>query len=122
MLRSGVAEAHKDNRRAPRQRAFLTARLVYPDGSVSVEGLVTQISEIGAKINLAEDVNLPERFRVEIPQRRLQREARLVRRDADSVAVAFETEPKPAALDAAALLPLIDSMPMRRQERRERGE
>jgi len=90
-------------RRAPRQRAFLSAKLVYLDNSISIDCSVTQISATGAKINVKEDVNLPERFRLEIPLRRVKTEARLVRREAESIAVAFGTEAEPFESSPSAL-------------------
>jgi hypothetical protein len=90
MSKSGVAKAKgADNRRAPRQRAFLRAKLSYHDGAIAFDCVVNQISSNGAKIVLSENVALPERFRIEISQKNIDRTATLVRRDADGAAIAF---------------------------------
>jgi len=102
-MSSNASAAAPVERRAPRQRAFLSARLVYLDGAISFDCSVTQFSATGAKINIKEDVNLPERFIVEIPQRRVKTEARLVRREADSIAIAFEAEADRFEASPAAL-------------------
>jgi len=101
--RPSNALAGPPDRRAPRQRAFLSAKLVYLDSSISIDCSVTHISATGAKINIKEDVNLPERFLVEIPLRRVKTEARLVWRDADSIAVAFGSEARPFETSPSAL-------------------
>jgi hypothetical protein len=90
MSNSAVAKAkHAEKRRAPRQRAFLRARLSYGDGAIAVDCVVNQISSSGAKIALSENVALPERFRVEIAQKNVDRTAKLVRRDGDGAAIEF---------------------------------
>lgn len=91
-------EVSAERRRAPRQRAFLRARISHLDGSISFEGSVTQISQTGARVTLSATDNLPERFRIEIPQRRIDVAARLVRRDAEGAAVAFEIAEAGASL------------------------
>lgn len=93
MLRSDVAKTKDaESRRAPRQRAFLRAKISYLDGAISFDCVVTQISSTGAKINLAEGVTLPERFRVEIAGKNINRIARLVRREPDGAALSFVDE------------------------------
>ena len=104
-----AADKHSD-RRAPRQRAFLRAKLSYPDGSISFECSVVQISATGAKLALTDDAQLPERFRIEIPQRRIDCLARAARRDADSIAVAFDAAEEAAPAGHAALLRKIQTL------------
>jgi hypothetical protein len=93
-------------RRAPRERAFLAARVSYNNGAMSTPCTVLQLSATGAKIGLAETINLPDVFQIAIPQKSIERRARVVWRRGDVAAVAFlpnEAPDEPAdALDDKA--------------------
>ena len=104
MARSDVAKTKDaEGRRAPRQRAFLRAKLSYRDGAISFGCVVTQISATGAKINLPEELTLPERFRIEVAGKNIDRAAKLVRRDAEGAAIAFVDEDAGVELTMPAL-------------------
>ena len=96
-----------ERRRAPRQRAFLRAKIAYIDGSITFDCSVTQISESGLRIMVTKDVNIPDRVRIDVPQKRLSTLARLVRRDSESAALAFEAEPTPTEANIPMLLERI---------------
>jgi PilZ domain len=76
-------------RRAPRERAFLTASISYNNGSLTLSCTVMQISATGAKISLPAEINLPEVFQISIPQKSVERRARLIWRRGDMAALAF---------------------------------
>jgi hypothetical protein len=76
-------------RRAPRERAFLRARVSYASGAVSFPCLVVQISRTGGKLAVADDVTVPDRFQIEIPQRGIDCPAEMVWRRKGQVGVAF---------------------------------
>jgi hypothetical protein len=76
-------------RRAPRERAFLAANISYNNGSLTLSCTVMQISATGAKINVPAQTNLPEVFQISIPQKSVERRARLIWRRGDTAAIAF---------------------------------
>jgi PilZ domain len=76
-------------RRAPRERAFLTARIAYNNGSLTLPCTVMQISTTGAKISVPAETNLPELFHISIPQKSVDCRARLIWRRGDMAALAF---------------------------------
>jgi hypothetical protein len=77
-------------RRAPRERAFLAARISYGNGAISMPCTVMQISASGARLNLLEAISLPDVFQIAIPQRSVDCRATLVWRRGDVAAVAFQ--------------------------------
>ena len=77
-------------RRAPRERVMLSAKLSYQSGAVSVGCVVSQISENGARIAVSADVVLSNLMRLDIPQRSVSADVRLVWRRGGVAAVAFE--------------------------------
>jgi hypothetical protein len=87
-----------ESRRAPRERVMLSAKLTYQSGSVSVPCVVSQISESGARISVSADVVLAQTMRLDVPQRNINADVRLVWRRGGMAAVAFE--PTPPALKA----------------------
>ncbi len=88
MVRAAKTEPRAE-RRAPRERAFLNARLSFAHGAVSFPCVVTQISATGAKLSIGDEVSLPDRFHIEIAQRGVDRPAEMVWRRNGQVAVAF---------------------------------
>jgi hypothetical protein len=86
-------------RRAPRERALLTARISYNNGALSTQCSVVQISASGAKINVAAGACLPDVFQFAIPQRSIDCRAKLVWRRGDLAGVAFERDAVAAQAD-----------------------
>ena len=76
-------------RRALRVRTFLQARVSYGDGAISTACTVNQLSDVGARLNIASTVSLPDDFEIAIPQRGIARRARLVWRKDDQVGDRF---------------------------------
>lgn len=89
MLKSTPTAAE---RRAPRERAFLQARLSYADGAMSLPCAVIQISATGAKLMLPEELTLPEKFRIVIAQKGIDCPARLIWRRGGHGAIAFQLD------------------------------
>ena len=75
---------------------MLSAKLVYQSGSVSVPCVISQISESGARISVSADVVLGQTMRLEVPQRNISADVRLVWRRGGMAAVAFEQTAPPA--------------------------
>ena len=87
-------------RRAPRERAFLTARISYGNGALSTPCTVMQISSTGAKIGIGAATSLPEIFQIVIAQKAIDCRAKLVWRRGDVAGVAFQRDAPPAELPA----------------------
>ncbi len=77
-------------RRAPRERAFLAARISYSNGAMSTPCTVMQISATGAKLNIPAAISLPDAFQIAIPQKSVDCLATLVWRRGDVAGVAFQ--------------------------------
>lgn len=92
-------ETRREERQARRERTFLPARLSFGEGgTLSTQCTVTQLSEVGARLNVPASLALPDRFELAIPQRGLELRARLVWRKDDQAGVAFDEPPEePAA-------------------------
>lgn len=90
----------RPERRAPRERAFLSGSISYGGGALSTPCTVMQLSPTGAKLSVAATISLPEVFQIVIAQKSIDRRAKLIWRKADTAAVAFEPEEKPAELPA----------------------
>jgi hypothetical protein len=97
---SGQSKA-AEGRRSKRARTFLQARISYGDGAISTECTVNQLSELGARINVAESIALPEMFDLIIPQKSVSRRAKLVWRKDDHVGVDFFDDREVVAAPAA---------------------
>jgi hypothetical protein len=92
-----VADSSRESRspearRSKRTRTFLQARISYGDGAISAECTVNQLSDVGARINIAGSIALPDAFDIVIPQKGTSRRARLIWRNEDQVGVAFFDE------------------------------
>ena len=64
-----------EGRRSQRVRTFLQARISYGEGAISTACTVNQLSDSGARINIASAFSLPETFDIVIPQRGISRRA-----------------------------------------------
>ena len=97
-----------ENRREPRKRTFLKGRIVFNSGKSSMDCLVRDISDSGARIVLDETMVLPERFILEIPQKDTTFTANLRWRHEDGVGVVIDASsagtPAPTPSDDVARL------------------
>ncbi|WP_029032805.1 PilZ domain-containing protein [Salinarimonas rosea] len=78
-----------EQRTAPRRRALVAARIRYGGGAVTVDCVVRNISDTGAKIDLSEGVTLPEHFEIVIPQMNAVHRAELRWRRGSEAGIAF---------------------------------
>lgn len=85
-------EGGKSERRSPRERACLSARLVWGAGTFSADATVTQISRTGARLAWPGAGNLPKEFTIEIPMREMKRKAQTVWQDGAAHAIKFVDE------------------------------
>jgi hypothetical protein len=84
-------------RRSKRARTFLHARISYGDGAISTECTVNQLSDVGARINVASSVVLPDIFEMTVPQKGISCRAKLIWRKDDQVGVDFVDDREAAA-------------------------
>lgn len=87
-------------RRSPRIRTLLRARLVYQSGACSVDCVVRNISDHGAKIGVTTSLTLPDQMDLIIPQKGMKVRVRVCWRHADEMGVeymAMAEKPVPAA-------------------------
>ncbi|WP_372425059.1 PilZ domain-containing protein [Salinarimonas chemoclinalis] len=103
-----------EQRTAPRRRALVAARIRYGGGAVTIDCVVRNISETGAKIDISEGVTLPGHFEIVIPQMNVVHRAELRWRRGGEAGIAFldvaEGEPPAeAAAPAAATLAVTPS-------------
>jgi hypothetical protein len=77
-------------RNTTRIRSFLKARLIFNDGNSSLDGLVRDLSESGARLQVSDSVALPDRFDLYIAKKDETRKVRIKWRTNDEVGVAFE--------------------------------
>ena len=88
---SKPADVHapKAERRAQRERSLLAAKVSWGDGAFQADANVTQISATGARLTLPGTPTLPSEFTVIIPRRSMRRQAQVVWRDGDELALRF---------------------------------
>lgn len=103
-----------EKRQEVRKRTFLKGRIHFNKGASSMDCLVRDFSEMGARLELSETSTLPETFDLYIPQKEMTLRSNLRWRRGDAVGVAFmlETqkpapEPEPAPVVDPALAVLL---------------
>ena len=92
-----------ERRGSRRQKSFLRGVVYFDNGRGSMDCLVRDFSEDGARIMLSESVIIPDAVKLHIPQREQTRDARIQWRRGDEIGIAFvdakSTKP-PAAPDS----------------------
>jgi hypothetical protein len=82
-------------RRGQRARTLLGAKIIFSDRASVIDCVVRNISSSGAKLALAAGATgVPDDFELHIPMKYCSYRARLVRRDANGVAVEFFPDSK----------------------------
>jgi hypothetical protein len=82
-------QLNAEHRAAPRLRSLLAAKIIFNNGNSTLDCLVRNISESGAKLAVSTVVTLPERFDLLIPQKGTARRAQIRWRNADEIGVTF---------------------------------
>jgi hypothetical protein len=80
----------RDRRIATRQRSFLQGRITFNKGRSSVDCLIRDISETGAKLVFSDSVVIPDVVDLYIPNKDETHRVRVQRRIGDEVGVAFD--------------------------------
>jgi hypothetical protein len=84
--------AMKERRSVSRQKSFLQGRIFYNQRRSSVDCLVRDFSDIGAKLKFSESISVPEVMELYIPNRDEFRRARVQWRTAGEMGVTFGEE------------------------------
>lgn len=85
-----------ERRATTRQRTFLNGRLAFQNGNSSEDCLVRDLTDAGAKIELAHP-HAPETFDLAIPSRGFHANARVAWRNGARIGVALAVVPTAAA-------------------------
>ncbi len=91
-----------EKRQETRKRTFLKGRIHFNKGASSMDCLIRDFSEMGARLELSETNTLPESFDLYIPQKEMTLRSNLRWRRGDAVGVAFSEAHKPAHEPAPA--------------------
>lgn len=94
-----------ERRSALRQKSFLQGRIFYNNRRSSVDCLVRDISDTGAKLKFSESITVPEAMELYIPNKDEFRRARVQWRAGNEMGVAFGDD---IELPAAASAPSPD--------------
>ncbi len=81
-----------ENRITERTRTFLKGRIEYGNGQASIECLIRDLSESGARIAVSESVTLPDHFRLFVPKTNRWISAQSRWRRGNLIGVSFDTE------------------------------
>jgi hypothetical protein len=79
----------QEARRAERVKSFLRAQIIFNQRMSTIDCVVKNISQTGARLALNEGLSIPSEFDLLIPQKGRTYRARLVWRDADAIGVEF---------------------------------
>ena len=91
-----------EKRQETRKRTFLKGRIHFNKGASSMDCLIRDFSEMGARLELSETNTLPESFDLYIPQKEMTLRSNLRWRRGDAVGVAFLDAQKPASPEPTA--------------------
>jgi hypothetical protein len=90
-----------EKRQETRKRTFLKGRILFNKGASSMDCLVRDLSEAGARLELSETTTLPEVFDLFIPQKDATIRSTLRWRRDGAIGVAFVDAQRPAAPEPA---------------------
>jgi hypothetical protein len=95
-----------ERRTSTRQRSFLQGRIMFNNRRSSLDCLVRDISEQGAKLKFSEAIAVPEAIELFIPSKNETYRARVRWRVGEEVGVAFESDvAKPAQAASPGVTP-----------------
>src|SRR5687767_453191 len=113
----GHAAMRQERRIAPRTKSFLQGRIFFNNRRSSVDCLIRDYSEIGAKLKSSESVTVPEAFELYVPNKDIVHRCRAQWRSGNEMGVAFSAETEspsiapamPAAGDLAGRVAKLES-------------
>src|SRR4051795_11394150 len=81
-----------DQRVAPRMRTLIAAKISFNNGQSTLDCLIRNLSDTGAKLIVSAAVTLLECFDLLIPQKSVTRRARIVWRRGEAMGVRFDED------------------------------
>ena len=78
-----------EKRRIPRQRTLKTGRIVFANGSFTVDCTIRNISDKGARLQVPTTVTIPDRFTLIEGQGGASRAAQVIWRKGDLMGITF---------------------------------
>ncbi len=78
-----------DRRREHRNRTYLGSQIAFNNRWSTIDGLVRNMSQSGARIEFADPVFVPDEFELVIPLKGHSRRARIVWREAKALGISF---------------------------------
>jgi hypothetical protein len=88
-LAPAVNELAKERRRSARLKNFLRGRIFFNNRDMSVECIIRDLSETGARVVLSEAVSLPSTVEFSVPQKKQIWQARVGWRHRDEAGLSF---------------------------------
>jgi hypothetical protein len=82
----------KERRQISRQKSFLQGRIYFNNRRSSVDCLVRDFTDVGARLKFSESVTVPEAIELYIPNREEIRRARVIWRTKNEMGVVFGEE------------------------------
>ena len=79
----------EERRSVSRQKSFLQGRILFNNRRTTVDCLIRDFSEIGARLNFDRMISLPDLVELFIPVKDETRRAKIIWRNADEVGVSF---------------------------------
>ena len=83
-------EPASDQRIAPRMRTLIAARISFNNGQSTLDCLIRNLSDTGAKLIVSAAIALPDSFDLFIPQKSVTRRVRIVWRRGEEMGVRFD--------------------------------
>jgi len=83
----------EDARRSERVKSFLRAQIIFNNHLSTVDCIIKNISQHGARVVLDETLTVPHQFELHIPQKGKTYRARMAWRDSGALGVEFIDEP-----------------------------
>jgi PilZ domain len=81
--------AMKERRSVPRQKSFLQGRIFFNNRRTSLDCLIRDFSEQGARLKFSATVSTPDAVELFVPSKEETYRARIIWRNADEVGVCF---------------------------------
>src|SRR3954452_18509216 len=91
-----------DQRIAPRLKALLAAQISFNNGQSTLDCLIRNLSDTGAKLIVSATVTLPECFDLIVPPKSLTRRARIAWRRGEEIGGRFEDASRSDRCDPGA--------------------
>ncbi len=93
----------QERRNTTRRRSYLGGRMIFKDVHVTVDCLVRDFTDSGARVECQPDVMLPRELDIAIDSKGLQAQARVIWRQGHQLGLAFETEFGATTTDGTAM-------------------